>query len=95
MVKEFLQWMTNQAMAIGLLINCSISLPFVNLNLGNNSNSDWSYGGVWSETICSMCLTGWHKRSGSPFLCALLYYPFNSSVGSYDAFVLFLIAIQL
>ena len=36
-------------MAVGLLINCSILLPDVNLNVSNNSNLDWSYGGVWSE----------------------------------------------
>ena len=72
MVKEFLQWMTNQAMAVGLLINCSILLPDVNLNVSNNSNLDWSYGGDDGKTICSRCLTGWHKRSGSPTIYYLL-----------------------
>ena len=72
MVKEFLQWMTNQAMAVGLLINCSILLPDVNLNPLGKIGEDWSYGGDDGETICSRCLTGWHKRSGSPILCYLL-----------------------
>ena len=56
----------------------------------------WVYGGVWwEEEVNSVVWIVWHKRSGSPFLCALLCYPFNSSVGSYDAFVLYLNAIQL
>ena len=56
----------------------------------------WVYGGVWwEEEVNSVVWIVWHKRSGSPILCALLCYSFNSSVGSYDAFVLCLNDIQL